>query len=553
MLAETDTLTGDGLLPALSLPVAAVFVDRAVAYTSPGLPGCDPVSGCVAGRAVCRRATLSRVIAMPMRAKLIAILALIAAAMFVADGAIERAVVYPKFAALERAAAGRNLMRVEQALGREAEQLAASARNYGEWDDAYRFIRDRNPEFLRTNLGPEVFATLKINLARLYDDRGSLVWEQTRDAVRGAPLAIAGLPSAAFAPDGVLLRHGAAPQARSGLLTVGDGLMIVASYPIVTSRGEGPVRGTVVFGRLLDETELARLHEQVNVDCALVPYDAEFLADKPELSADDDAPRWYDDSRHNVLQVYATLNDLHGEPVRALQVDYLRLITLEGREAIWYEQGWMLLAAVGLVTGAYVCLGYFVVRPVRQLIRHVQWIRQCGDLSKRIGRHGADEVGTLAAEFDLLLAQLARSRAMRLRSENRLRGVLEEQTELIRRFLPDGTLTFVNRAYAKYFGKPEESLIGHREQLDIPAEDRPQVAAHLQVLSAACPETAVEHRVVLADGAVRRLYWTTRAVFDGQGNVVELQSVGREVDDEAVDAKVLDAEVVAELRTLTAG
>ena len=64
---------------------------------------------------------------MPMRVKLIAILLLIAAAMFVADGAIERAVVYPKFAALERAEAQRNVRRVERALDREADEVAAAA------------------------------------------------------------------------------------------------------------------------------------------------------------------------------------------------------------------------------------------------------------------------------------------------------------------------------------------------------------------------------------------------------------------------------------------
>jgi PAS domain S-box-containing protein len=472
---------------------------------------------------------------MSMQIKIIAILLLIAAAVFVADGAIERAVVYPKFAALERAAAERNVHRVEQAVSREIDQLARSARDYAEWDDACRFVADRNPEFVQSNLAPAVFATLNVHLIQYYDRRGTLVWGQARDGAHCDPTTIAGVPADGFPADSVLLQHGATPRSESGLLAVGDGLMLVASYPIVTSQGQGPIRGTVVFGRLLGERELARLREQVSVDFALLPYRAETLAGKEEVANADDNARYYDDRRDDLLQVYATLNDIAGQPVRLVQVDLPRQVTLEGREAIWYEQGWMLLASVGLVAGAYACFGYFVIRPVRQLIRNVQWIRQCGDLSKRIGNHDSDEVGTLAAEFDLLLTQLARSRALRLRSENRLRGVLEEQTELIRRFLPDGTLTFVNRAYARYFGKPEESLVGQKEQLNIPAEDRPQVAAHLQVLSAVCPETEVEHRVLLSDGTIRRLHWTTRAVFDGQGNVVELQSVGREVAGEADD------------------
>src|SRR4030095_2571328 len=45
-------------------------------------------------------------------------------------------------------------------------------------------------------------------------------------------------------------------------------------------------------------------------------------------------------------------------------------------------------------------------------------------------------------------------------SEERYRNVVETQTELICRFLPDTTLTFVNDAYCKYFGKEAHELVG---------------------------------------------------------------------------------------------
>src|SRR5262245_34890963 len=44
--------------------------------------------------------------------------------------------------------------------------------------------------------------------------------------------------------------------------------------------------------------------------------------------------------------------------------------------------------------------------------------------------------------------------------EERYRSVVESQTELICRYLPDTTLTFVNDSYCRYFGKTQEELIG---------------------------------------------------------------------------------------------
>ena len=56
------------------------------------------------------------------------------------------------------------------------------------------------------------------------------------------------------------------------------------------------------------------------------------------------------------------------------------------------------------------------------------------------------------------------SRALEVRrlrkSEEQYRSVVEDQTELICRCLPDGTITFVNKAFCRYFGKTRDELIG---------------------------------------------------------------------------------------------
>jgi PAS domain-containing protein len=41
-------------------------------------------------------------------------------------------------------------------------------------------------------------------------------------------------------------------------------------------------------------------------------------------------------------------------------------------------------------------------------------------------------------------------------SEARYRSVVDSQSELICRWRPDGTLTFVNEAYCRYFDKTRE-------------------------------------------------------------------------------------------------
>ncbi len=41
-----------------------------------------------------------------------------------------------------------------------------------------------------------------------------------------------------------------------------------------------------------------------------------------------------------------------------------------------------------------------------------------------------------------------------------LRLVIEDLTETVNRFLPDGTLTYVNEVFCRFFGKTSEELVG---------------------------------------------------------------------------------------------
>jgi PAS domain S-box-containing protein len=114
-------------------------------------------------------------------------------------------------------------------------------------------------------------------------------------------------------------------------------------------------------------------------------------------------------------------------------------------------------------------------------------------------------------------------------SERRYRAIVQDQAELICRFRPDGTLTFVNDAYCRFFGKKPEALVGRRFFPLIPKEDREQVRAVIAALSPDAPVGTVEHRVIAHHGELRWQHWTNRAVYDEQARLVELQAVGRDV------------------------
>ena len=136
-------------------------------------------------------------------------------------------------------------------------------------------------------------------------------------------------------------------------------------------------------------------------------------------------------------------------------------------------------------------------------------------------------------------------------SEIRYRSVVDTQSELICRFLPDTTLTFVNDAYCRFWNRTREQLIGTRFTELIPADARAAVLMRIADLRSGVD--AHEHAVVLADGTVGWHQWTNHAIVDDRGHLVELQGVGRDITDQkrAQDALVqLEARNSAMLRAI---
>lgn len=110
-----------------------------------------------------------------------------------------------------------------------------------------------------------------------------------------------------------------------------------------------------------------------------------------------------------------------------------------------------------------------------------------------------------------------------------LSSVMETQQELICRFLPDTTLTFVNKAYCNIFGINEQELIGSKFLGLIPKNEWEDILSILKNLNADNPSHTYVSSSNKPDGSVMSMEWTDTAILNEQNEVVEFQSVGRDI------------------------
>jgi PAS domain S-box-containing protein len=114
-------------------------------------------------------------------------------------------------------------------------------------------------------------------------------------------------------------------------------------------------------------------------------------------------------------------------------------------------------------------------------------------------------------------------------TEARYRAIVEDQTDLVCRFLAGGLLTFVNQAYYKYFNRTPEELLG-TSLFDLLPDERESALEHrVAALNSQNSATSVEIEETAADDRTHWFLWNIRMLFDKADNFVEYQGVGRDI------------------------
>jgi len=141
-------------------------------------------------------------------------------------------------------------------------------------------------------------------------------------------------------------------------------------------------------------------------------------------------------------------------------------------------------------------------------------------------------IGILAVTNMLLAAAAAERRAAERavsESEKRFRAVVEDQTDLICRFTPDGRLTFVNEAFCHFHRKRGDELLGSNFFQTLSAEDAAVPLSYINALPADEPVVSFDHRLHSPDKLVVWHQYRVRRLFETKGDTREFQAVIQDI------------------------
>ena len=207
--------------------------------------------------------------------------------------------------------------------------------------------------------------------------------------------------------------------------------------------------------------------------------------------------------------------------------DLARQLEVMQRSFWWLGLGsWALL-----ISALYGALHWLVVRPLERLERASTALAR-GELETRAAVVGDDELGRLGAAFNKMADSLTNSLAVTDQQRQKLRVIMDTQSDCLFAVDPQGRLMFANRRFSELMGLDVDEMIG-RKCSEI---------MHLDVCGMECPlfgpnpapmsEDGVEARLGLPGGHTIPIRKYAKVVRNNAGEIVGAVETFRDISHE---------------------
>lgn len=348
---------------------------------------------------------------MKIRAKVVALLAVVFFSLTFVEWGVGQVLLLPRFEEIELDNARTAMKRIEFGVHQALNEIQVSATDWGNWKDTYQFIQDHNAQYEQDNLNETSMKQLRLTALAFVDLNGDIVLSKSLDPVSGAMLPLDLFPQGSL-PGNFLwrenLRSGRPGQ---GLIATDHGVLLAAVAPILDGFGHGPSRGMVLMGRQLTAAEVSQIGARAQTQVALVA--AQGATDPAPQLIQSGGTRDQNEKvaiNDDTTRVFRVFTDIYGAPVMTLRVDVPRTISIGARTTVAYVLAFTVGAFVTVLLILKFMLDRIVLTPLARVTRHAVSIGTGDDLTTRLHLDRADEIGTLAAEFDRMVAKLAESR-----------------------------------------------------------------------------------------------------------------------------------------------
>ncbi len=317
---------------------------------------------------------------------------------------IQHLFILPSFYDLEQEESLKNMDRAVEAIEREIQILDASVKDWAFWNDTYQYAQDQNEGYVEANLNELTLDGLGVNLLYVYDASQQLLCGMVYDLENQEFLTIPEIGEQL-----VGIRLDGVESFADGILLTSFGPMLISARPILTSDRQGPAKGTFIFGRFINTSDIAG-QVRINLNVTVLDQTGQDIETAAIITEIDSTGEPLIRQEGETNRVYEVLPDVFENPALLLQVNVPRLIAARGERATQFAMYSMFGASLVIVAVLIIGLRRMVLNPLKRLTTHMVEVGQGDHLFTPLDLNRKDEFGTLGQEYDGMVERLETTR-----------------------------------------------------------------------------------------------------------------------------------------------
>ncbi len=337
--------------------------------------------------------------------------------------AVTSLVIDKDFSRLERRVVIENLERVQATLKDRIQALDTLAHDWASRDDTCIFIQNRNEDFITSNIVEDTFATsANIDLLLIYNMDAQLIQGVLFNRQTGQMESPDAELLSALTEEHRLLSRSFQETGRCGIVQVGSRSFLIAARPILDSNGQGPVRGTLIMGRILNSERVAYLQKVTRAVIELYPLQQ---ANIPPAAMDASEALFLSHILHEItvfsekiIKGYSLLYDISGNAVLLLGVDVKRDIHKQSRHTLLFLL--YSIIAIGVIFGlvTFFLIDTPVLGRLTKLTDDIVEIEKDATRGLRVKEStSGDELGKLSRSINRMMDAIESLEEYKIKSE----------------------------------------------------------------------------------------------------------------------------------------
>jgi adenylate cyclase len=303
-----------------------------------------------------------------------------------------------------------NVQRVQEAINEELNKLSLTVGDWSGWDDTYFFVQDLNQTYIEKNLADSTFENIEVNLLLFYNQQKKLVYGLDYDLEVSEFFDLTSELTDTIKQKPILLNHSTIESNVQGFLLLKEGLLMVVSKPILTSERTGPIAGTIIMGRWIDETRIEQLQQRTRLSLKL--HQIALLDGNLKSIAQNIGNEIIIKNRdENYINGYILIKDIYNQPIILLEITLARDIYYQGKIALFSLITALILVGLIFELMMVILLDKLILYRLTQLNHDLQKIGLTNDLSLRVDViDQRDELTNFGNTINYMLDELQKER-----------------------------------------------------------------------------------------------------------------------------------------------